>query len=182
MNDTSGTDIRIDLPLPLDISGTLIQVIGLTYPGAVIKNSGHKWDHERQLVLSIPDADRHKSPKKAEKYAKVKAHLEANADGLLTELGANGASLGIPEHLGRIMLALGQSWVAMYPDAANYVEVTVRDRETNKDWVFYVARSEKQTPHALRRAAESERDELRAELDATKAKLEATLRDTATAT
>ena len=38
MSDDDMAEIRIGLPLPMDITGTLLNVIGLTWPGAVIKN------------------------------------------------------------------------------------------------------------------------------------------------
>lgn len=61
-------DVRIELPLPVDISATLISIIGLTWPGTVIKNGG-----AGSLLLQIPAAERHKNAKRAAEYAKVKS-------------------------------------------------------------------------------------------------------------
>lgn len=49
-------------------------------------------------------------------------------------------------------------------DAKNYTETRVWNRETGKPYVITFARADGQTPHELRREAERERDELRAEL------------------
>lgn len=175
-------ELRIELPLPIDITGTLINIIGLTWPGAMIKNgaSGSGWRSDNRLVLEIPDEQRHKSPKKAEKYAKRKSQLDADTEATINKLGPNAVSMGLPEHLASIFLAMAKTWLEAYPDAKNYMETKIYDRETYKSWVFTVARSEKQTPHQLRqdamqerddawaqyRIAADERDELKRQLDA----------------
>jgi hypothetical protein len=150
-------EIRIGLPLPIDITGTLINIIGLTWPGTAVKNSHAKWRHEEQLVLEIPDADRHKSPKEAQRYAAVKQHLDAEADACITALGPAGVSVGVPEHLARVLVTLAKSWFEHYPDAENYLESTVYDPDSRQRFVFYVAKSKGQTPHELRLAAELDR-------------------------
>ncbi|SHY53698.1 hypothetical protein [Mycobacteroides abscessus] len=165
--------IRIELPLPIDITGTLINIIGKTWPGTMIKDDGTDWRSERRLVLEIPDEQRHKSPKKAKKYAEVKQHLRAEVDALITELGPNGAGFGIPEYLADILVGMAKIWFTQEPDAKNYIETTVRDPETRHRYVFYVARSEKQTPHALRTQAETELDTVKAERDQYKRELDA---------
>ncbi|SHZ98539.1 hypothetical protein [Mycobacteroides abscessus] len=165
------TQIRIELPLPIDITGTLINIIGKTWPGTMIKDDGTDWRSERRLVLEIPDEQRHKSPKKAKKYEEVKQHLHAEADALMTELGPNGAGFGIPEYLTDILVGMAKIWFTQEPDAKNYIETTVRDPETHHRYVFYVARSEGQTPHALRTQAETELETVKAELAEAKEQL-----------
>lgn len=153
--DDDMVKIRIELPLPMDISGTLLNAIGLTWPGAVIaQDTNSRGDWDRHMVVGIPAAQRHKSVKAAEKYAKRKQYLSADADSDITELGPDGVSFSWPNYL-------AQSWVAMamqcwekFPDAKNYLESTVFNRDTNERYVFYVAKSEGKTPHALRKAAE----------------------------
>lgn len=166
MPDTDeAIDIRIELPLPIDITATLIQVIGLTWPGTMIKDGKGEWRSDNRLVLSIPDAERHKSPKKAEKYAKVKAHLDANTDAWINSLGPGGTSIGLPEYVSRLLIAMCQAQFEQFPDAENYIESKVYDTENHTHWVVICARSDEQTPHELRQQAEAERDELRAEVE-----------------
>lgn len=171
--ESNDVEIRIELPLPLDISATLIQIIGLTYPGAVMKNGqgDHRWRSESRLVIGIPESERHHSPKSAERYRKKRKKLNADADGLLTEMRTSGASFGLPEHLARVLLAMGKSWVNEN-EGENYVEATIYDKETHKRWVFYIARSEQQTPHEIRQKIEKERDDLKAEVERLHALLE----------
>lgn len=167
------TQIRIELPLPIDITGTLINIVGKTWPGTMIKDDGTNWCGERRLVLEIPDDQRHKSPKTAKKYAEVKQHLSAEADALITKLGPNGAGFGIPEYLADILIGLTKIWFTQEPGAKNYIETTVRDPESHQRYVFYVAKSEKQTPHALRTKAEAELETVKAERDQYKRELDA---------
>ncbi|WP_124712944.1 hypothetical protein [Mycolicibacterium nivoides] len=157
-------DIRIELPLPIDITGTLINVIGLTWPHAVIKDDGNDkgWRSDNRLVLSIPPEDRHKSAKKAEKYAKVKAHLKAETDAMISELDPNAFSLGLPAWLADQFVAIAKVWHAQYPEGTNYLESTLREKDTNQEWVFYVAKAKDRTPHALRQVAENKLEKLKA--------------------
>lgn len=161
---TDFTDIRIELPLPMDVTATLLNVIGLTYPGAVIKAGSGQRHLDSRLVLSIPDKDRHRSAKKAEKYAQVKAHLEADADATITELGPGGLSMGLPEYMSRLLVAMVRAQFDRFPDAPNYLESSVYDPQNHARYVVICARSDEQTPHALREKAETERDALAAEV------------------
>lgn len=159
-------DVRIELPLPLDVLSTLMQVIELTYPGTMIRGGKGEWRSENRLVLAIPTVERHKSAKKAEKYAKAKAHLDGHADATINQLSPGGVPVGLPAYVSRLLVAMCQAQFAAYPDAENYLESTVYDRENNTSYVIICARSEKQTPHALRMKAEAEVERLRAELKA----------------
>lgn len=154
------TDICIELPLPMDITATLLNVIGLTYPGAVIKAADGPGHRDNGLVLAIPDKDRHRSAKKAQAYAKVKAHLEAEADTTVTALGPGGLSMGLPEYMSRLLVAMARAQFDQFPDAPHYLESSVYDRDNHAQYVVICARSQGQTPHALRKQAEAERDAL----------------------
>lgn len=161
------TELRVKLPLPMDIAGTLMKIVGLTWPNTVIKDGSgeHGWRSEHQLVFDIPDEDRHKSPKKQAKYEATKQHLSPH-DGELTKLGPNNIGVSPVEHLATHWVNMAkQAFEVM--DAPNYLEATVRDKTADgfQEYVFYVAKSKDQTPHALRLKAEKERDDLQAQLD-----------------
>jgi hypothetical protein len=147
------------LPLPLDVSSTLLKIIGLTYPGTLIADDGHDWKHERQLVLHIPHSERHRNAKGRKKYLAEKDERDAWV-GSLTELGPNSVGVSPHESLVKMWVDLARETMAMFPDAENYLETTAFDKATNDRYVFYVARSEKQTPHALRLKAEERVAEL----------------------
>lgn len=165
MSDDESTEIRIELPLPLDITATLISIVGLTWPHAVIKDGGKGRPHyENRLVLSIPQQDRHKTIKKAAKYVGRKHYLNANADSVINSFGPGDASVGLPEYLSSILLSMAKGWVALYPEAENYIETKVYDKEERTTWVLTVARDTERTPHELRKKAEARIAELEAEL------------------
>lgn len=151
-------DVRIELPLPMDITATLLRVIGLTWPGTLIKDGKGQWRSDSRLVLAIPKSERHKSPKKAEKYEKVKAHLDGWADTVLNDLGPSGAGFGLPEYVADLLIGMCRMQFELYPDAENYTEAEVYDRENHQRYVVICARSDEQTPHELRRQAEAGRD------------------------
>jgi hypothetical protein len=171
-SDDEFVDVRIELPLPMDLTGTLLQVIGMTWPGTMIKDGKGEWRSDSRLVLAIPNAERHKSPKKAEKYAKVKAHLDGWADTVLNDLGPSGVGFGLPMYVADLLIGMCQAQFEQCPDAENYFESTVYDRENHTRYVVICARSEGQTPHALRRQAEAERDDALAEVERLRAALD----------
>lgn len=174
MSDTTEefVDVRIELPLPMDITATLLRVIGLTWPGTMIKDGKGEWRSDSRLVLAIPTAERHKSPKKAEKYAKAKAHLDGWADTVLNDLGPSGFGFGLPEYIAELLIGMCRVQFEMFPDAENYLESTVYDRENHTSYVVICARSEKQTPHELRQQAEAERDDALREVERLRAALD----------
>lgn len=163
--------IRVELPLPIDISATLTAIIGKTWPGSVIKDDGNDkgWNSERRLVFEIPDGERHKSPKHAKKYAKLKEHLSAYSDVDVTDLGPNKQGFSMPEYLALMYTEFAREAFNQEPRAKNYIETKLQDKETGKQFVFTLARSKEQTPHALRMKAEAERDALKAKLETTEA-------------
>jgi hypothetical protein len=148
------TEIRIGLPLPMDITGTLLNVIGLTWPGAVIKGGDDMPTVPRHMVVGIPDKQRHKSVKAAEKYAKRKEFLDANADADITELDPSGVGFSWPQWLAAQWVAMARQCWEKFPDASNYLQSEILDKDTKQRYVFYVAKSKGQTPHQLRDAAE----------------------------
>lgn len=168
--DKTPVELRIKLPLEMDVASTLLKVIGLTYPRTQIGRDDHKWDYERELVLLIDQRDRHKSPKAKRKYEKIRDYADGWSPGALTELGPDGVAASPHELLALSWVDMARKSFAMFPDAANYIENTVYDEETGQRYVFYVAKSKEQTPHELRQKAEARVAELEAELAELKAK------------
>ena len=157
------TEVRIDLPLPGDIVSTLIQVIGITYPNTVIKTDDRPdWDKRHQLVLEIDEADRHKTPKKRKKYEEAKQHASVKQVDI-TELTPNSVGVSPWEWLAKSWVAMAKDGMEMF-GADNYLETTLMDPEINQRYVFWVAKSKEQTPHALRQKAEQRIAVLEAEI------------------
>jgi hypothetical protein len=150
--------VKIDLPLPTDVAATLVKAIGLTYPNTMIaddKYSEMGWMNHRQLVLHIAQRDRQQEAKTREEYEAVKEY-DGGGEGQITELTPNSVAISPHEELTNSWVFLAKETLKLFPDAKNYLETVARDRETGDKYVFYVARSEEQTPHALRRKAEEE--------------------------
>lgn len=106
------------------------------------------------MVVGIPNDQRHRTAKKAEKYAKRKEYLNAYADANILGLDPNGVSFGWPEWLASTWVEMAMQCWEKFPDAKNYLESTIYNKDTRERYVFYVAKSEGQTPHALRQAVE----------------------------
>jgi hypothetical protein len=146
------TRIAIDLPLPLDVAGTLSALIGLAYPSAKIDTRGG-----RQLWFMVDGADRARMPgKKRAAAVKEYAPEDPVEGGDVTHVDGTGWSvaphedvaLALADMVTRILDADGEA-------GENYLEWQLSDRkDPSKQYVVYAARSKAQTPHALRTAAE----------------------------
>jgi hypothetical protein len=111
-HDDEPITVRIDLPLPTDVAGTIIKMFGLTYPHTMIADDEHTWRHERKLVLKIDPADRHNNAKAMKKYREIRD----NADGWIgwtTELGPNGVGMAPHEMLAKSWVDLAKKGFAL---------------------------------------------------------------------
>lgn len=151
--------VRFDLPLPLDMAATLMNLLGLAYPGAMIDL---RHGDPRRMVIRVPDGERRR-PKRVSKRAAEAARAIANdedEEGLLGEMSeAGNVMIHPPERLAKAMVASLEASFEDEPLAENYLEWKLHDRSNHaRTWVVIAARSEGQTPHALRMKAEQERD------------------------
>lgn len=139
----NSTDVEIRLPLPLDLAGTLLNLIGAAYPKAQVRMSGSHMTVAIDPADRIPDGD-------------LETYLESFTPSMLepgvgeTLLQRDGVSA--PEWLAHV---LGEIAQAALDNAPNYIEAPLRLTATSGEMVMTVARSEGQTPHALRMAAEA---------------------------
>lgn len=153
------TDVRIALPLPFDVAGTLMQLVGRAWDDVQIVQDEDSWRHPNHMVLRIPETARPRALTD-EQCAPI-ARDEHDVD--VTEISPNGVALGG----GTVKDVADWCWAIMHnalesnPDAANYLEheiqVTVHGPErTDPDYVLIFARSSAQTPHRLRTRAEQD--------------------------
>lgn len=164
------TPIQIALPLPLDIVISLSQAIDAMYPGAKITTpDGTDRPHQGSFVVVVDDNHRRKRVS-TKKLAATKAE-PGTEDMKVQALDPQHLALSTPDELGLLLSGPCVHLLAAFEDAVNYVEVEV-ERGTER-YVVAACRSRGQTPHALRRKAEQERDEARAEVDRLRAELEA---------
>lgn len=146
------TPVHIRGPLPADILGTLLKVIGTTYPTARLSTAS---DGDA-FTLLIPDGERPVDP-------------ESNAGEALEvlKLDPSGISFSTPKELAAAMTAVMEEAFAEFePD--NYVETEVSVPASEGGWRRYAmifARSHEQSPHELRQAAEAKLAETEAEIE-----------------
>lgn len=157
-------EIRIGLPLPMDVASTVLQIIGKTYPGTVIaKDSENKRRYKREIVLEIPDDERHNTPKAKKKYLKWRRGLQ-KWDSDITQLGPDGVSVAPFEWLAKQWAVMAQRSFELEPAAVNYLEGQVFTKDVPGRFVFYIAKSDRQTPHELRTIAETQLADTREQL------------------
>ena len=139
------TRIQIALPLPMDVAGTVMRVIGMAYPEALMEG------RDRHMTFLIPEGAR---PRKGSK-AKAKPEQRDDVDSELLELGPEGISITTPEVLAAAALDIMRTSFEQFPDAKNYLEQRCYDRQTHKGYVMTFQRAEGKTPHEMRQQAEA---------------------------
>lgn len=139
------TRIQIALPLPMDVAGTVMRVIGMAYPEALMEG------RDRSMTFLIPEGAR---PRKGTK-AKAKPEKREELDTELLEVGPEGVSISTPEVLAAHALEIMKASFKEFPDAKNYLEQRCYDRETHKGYVMTFQRVEGKTAHELRQEAEA---------------------------
>ncbi len=145
------TKIEIGLPLPIDVASTLMSTISVVYPGAMIRTDGR----DRTITMTIPNTGRRATiPKRKVKAALVTAdeNAEANLHNVGEVDGQLSVDLGLPEAMS-LELAHIAAGMLSAEGTVNYLEAECRDGDGNR-YVVCAARSQGQTPHALRLAAE----------------------------
>lgn len=134
--DHSDTHVRIAGPLPLDVAGTLLTAIGTVYPTTRLAAAA---DGDAMHLL-IADTDRPRLPELANVEPAV-----------ITGIDPAGIRFSTGPEIGAI-LAQALDNVIEEHDAENYVEFSYESPRSR--YTMVVARSGRQTPHALRVAAE----------------------------
>lgn len=146
--------IDISLPLPVDVVATLGNLLDAAYPGTDIDLTAGS----NCLRLLLPEG--HRKAKKVSKKAAADAVVEHDGEDVevvgmeVTETGLT-LSMSPPEELALRLLPLVRATLGM-PGAVNYVEQHLAEKEPPyREYVVIACRSDKQTPHALRQAAEA---------------------------
>lgn len=145
-------EVRIDLPLPLDVAGTLMKVVGAVYPGTRVATNTAGMVLTIPLESRIPDGD-------------VDAYLEGFEPEMLDpEIGQTmltRTGISAPEWLANVVGGVAKIAIG---EAPNYIEAPYRAADGIETYVLTVARSKGQTPHQLRLAAEERIERLEAKL------------------
>lgn len=150
--DVDGTVITIRLPLPMPVYGTMMKLVGAAYPDAQIGDSRYG----DGLNFIIPKGA---TAKRVSKAASKAVELVDGIDDVdVLRAGPEGLDLSMSRRIAEDYLVAARETFKANPDAVNYVEHTVVDRETHQRYVLIFARSPLQTPHELRMAAEAARE------------------------
>lgn len=161
-------EVRIGLPLPLDVASTITRAFATLWPGGHFDQK--RSPSGREMVAVIGDDDRMTRATK-KNLAAAKVHSEdVTLEGLLVAWDPDG-SLGLTlpevarERLAEICVALLSN-----SDAPNYLETPVEAPDGTR-YAVAACRSMGQTPHELRLKAERERDAALAEVEQLRAEL-----------
>ncbi|MGX1809741.1 hypothetical protein ACWIGI_28805 [Nocardia sp. NPDC055321] len=156
--------VDIGLPLPLDVSATLMKTIGTVYPGAMIDTNPHGYGRE-MLRMRIPNDDRYRNEAARVEIRAAKQHLETERDEILTGV-REGISVATPKEIKYQVGLLATRMFADNPGAVNYLEMEMQvgDPDTGEQFVLTVQRKAGKSAHQLRVEAEAEVARLRAHI------------------
>ena len=166
--------LRIQLPLPLDIAGAVMQAIGKVYPGTTIRTED-ELPGPRHMVFNITADDRENADSRLDD---LDGDLEADPDDGLTagaqllSIGDGCAAFTLPDWIQQLLIPLFESAFAEYPTAENYLEIPVRT-EDGRTWSVCILRPNGSTPHELRTQAEARADRAEARVAELEAQLAA---------
>lgn len=157
--NNEATTITVGLPLPMDVAGTVMKLIGTAYPNASISNGAGG------MNFSIPYGDR---PKELPEDFSPETQLENSAEVLSFGPDENGAlTLGIstPSDLAEICFEVMRTSFEGNPDALNYLETKCYDRNNHDFYIMTFQRGKGKTPHEMRQLAETKLEEANAKID-----------------
>lgn len=154
---SDSTRVTVSLPLPADVAGTIMKLIGTAYPSARME-AGHG-----AMVFLIDDDAR---PVEVDEFTPE----TREGDTLITKLDAGTFGFS-SETLAAAMLEVVEGTLENTPGAINYIEQKLYSRTTGKRYAMTFQREDGKTPHELRTAADTEVDHLQQVLAKTRAAL-----------
>lgn len=142
-------EISVRTPLPGSVVTTLGFLIEAAWPGASLVSPAIG-SHE--IIFRIPD----KTPRSVAPAEASAMAVAPSPEGDLSVygLGPEGIRIATPVELVDILLPSLLAAFQEYPDAANYLEIPVRDPKARRTYLLTLCRSADQTPHQLRALAE----------------------------
>ncbi len=153
------TDIKIATPLKSSVLLTLGNLIDAAWPGSQLVTNEDRFT--QQVIFRIDHAVQ------AEVDESAAADMLVEPDELdvdIVSLGPEGIQTLTPEIIGANFLPVIKEAFAKNPEAQNYLEFTLIDKEDHHRYLLTFCRSAQQTPHELRMAAERELDEARGKI------------------
>lgn len=158
-------EVRIDFDdgrgLPMDIASTLMRLLGTAYPHSMIGPAPRFGG----MSFRIPDSDREREFPADEDLVADPADT-SGLDVKVTDIGSGGVGFTTPKEIADLCLPLVKGMFEDFPEAENYLEMRCNDAATGDMYVLSFARSARQTPGELRRAAEAKHDAILSEMAA----------------
>jgi hypothetical protein len=155
----STVDIKIGTPLRSNILLTLGNLIEAVWPGAQLVTNEDKFT--KQVIFRIDPAARTDVDDDAAADMFVEPD-EFDVDVLA--MGPEGIQTLTPEIIGANFLPVIKEAFEQNPEAENYLEFTLIDKEEHHRYLLTFCRSAQQTPHELRLAAEQELEDARGKI------------------
>lgn len=156
---TTHTDIKVATPLKSSVLLTLGALIDAAWPGSQLvtnedpftKQVIFRVDHSARV--DIDDAD-------AAEMLVEPGEFEVD----IVSLGPEGIQTLTPEVIGANFLPVIKEAFEQNPEAENYLEFTLIDKEDRQRYLLTFCRSAQQTPHEMRMLAEQELNDARAKI------------------
>lgn len=160
MTEERYQEIRVALPLPLDMVGQLMSAVGAAWPDTTIDTTV-----DNALVFKIPDSNRFtdSTPVAVEIPPVTLTPIEDKENvGTFHGWNENGLLMSQPDFTGTL-LNICQAMFEATP-AENYLEMTVREpydtmMGTQDEWTVILVKPNGKTPHQLRLEAEERANE-----------------------
>lgn len=157
--ETTTIDIKVATPLPSSVLLTLGSLLEAAYPGALLATNDEPY--RNQVIFRVDNAQR----QAVDDATAAELRVEPGEDDLdIIALGPEGIQTVTPEIIGSSFLPVIKAAFEKNPDAANYLEFTLNDKEDHQRYLLTFCRSAQQTPHELRMKAEQELTEARAKI------------------
>lgn len=139
--------VEMALPLPLDIVGTFLQVVGKIYPDTRMDMNGGQW-----VRMIIPDAARPREVTE-EDLEELRQGATA-AEAWMLGLDDGTMRMKPREEIQMELSVLAHGVMEQFPEAKNSLEWTLVNKDDNSAplMVLTLSRSPRQTPHQKRMA------------------------------
>lgn len=153
------TDIKVATPLKSSVLLTLGALIDAAWPGSQLVTNEDPYT--KQVIFRVDHSAR-VDIDDADAADMVVEPDEFEVD--IVSLGPEGVKTLTPEFIGANFLPVIKEAFEMNPEAENYLEFTLIDKEDHQRYLLTFCRSAQQTPHELRMLAEQELDDARSKI------------------
>jgi hypothetical protein len=153
------TDIKVATPLKSSVLLTLGNLIDAAWPGSQLVTNDERY--RDQVIFRIDNAARVDiADAEAEALRIEPGEFEVD----IVALGPEGVKTLTPEFIGSNFLPVIKEAFEQNPEAENYLEFTLIDKEDHQRYLLTFCKSKYQTPHELRMKAEQELADARSQI------------------